>query len=429
MKRLLGLLSIIRRHLLFKAFVALSLGVIVCLVSYSRFGDSATAYITLNYPKAALGENMNGTRLNMYELKSDAVLEKAIERVGLTGRLHQAELASLISIKPSQTRTPEDAYIATEYTVSISGYERIGTVSAHDLLEMVCVTFVDHFIPAYAYNQAVLFYPLGDLSELDYGEVHQVFKTKTELLRKYLETRVNTSNGYVSAETGKTFSALLQQVNDFRGIVMEKFYAYVVNNGITKKLSALESVFAYKQRFLRLNYDKLMLQYTVRIEAISEYKTAQSAIVMIPTVDISNEFYMSKTKIGIDYLADAANDYMNRAKNMLTTINLNEKRLEYAREASGSNMSAEIKKAEEMITEMRYSLDAIQKSIVDTDNDYIVDELSRSLLCRMVNGADAKDFGLKNLLLVTVASFLLLSAIQWTLTRKGDNQRQVLGDA
>lgn len=55
---------------------------------------------------------------------------------------------------------------------------------------------------------------------------------------------------------------------------------------------------------------KDMAAHDVRIEAINMYNAYMTRFVLIPTYDVDKEFYMSKTKVGVDYFADEAKEYL-----------------------------------------------------------------------------------------------------------------------
>lgn len=86
-------------------------GVVLCAVfgslNYFKSAEHASVNISFNYSEASLGLNPNETRFNAYEIVSDAVMERAIERVGLQGSITPSQLAACISHQPGQHRQCE----------------------------------------------------------------------------------------------------------------------------------------------------------------------------------------------------------------------------------------------------------------------------------------------------------------------------------
>ena len=56
-----------------------------------------------------------------------------------------------------------------------------------------------------------------------------------------------------------------------------------------------------------------MAAYDVRLEAIEMYNAFMTRFVLIPTYDTDKEFYMSRTKVGVDYFAAEAKEHLASA--------------------------------------------------------------------------------------------------------------------
>ena len=66
-----------------------------------------------------------------------------------------------------------------------------------------------------------------------------------------------------------------------------------------------------------------MAEYAVRQDGISKYDEAMIGTVMIPAINDKDEYYMSRTNIGIDYLAKDAEVNLSAAKDTLKEIEIN----------------------------------------------------------------------------------------------------------
>lgn len=69
----------------------------------------------------------------------------------------------------------------------------------------------------------------------------------------------------------------------------------------------------YANRLLETEKRKEMAAHDVRIEAIDLYNAFMTRFVLIPTYDENKEFYMSRTKVGVDYFADEAKEHLASA--------------------------------------------------------------------------------------------------------------------
>ena len=62
-------------------------------IHYAESGIWSSANISFNYSEASLGLSPNKTRFNAYEIVSEEVMQRAIEKVGLQGSISASELA------------------------------------------------------------------------------------------------------------------------------------------------------------------------------------------------------------------------------------------------------------------------------------------------------------------------------------------------
>ena len=97
----------------------------------------------------------------------------------------------------------------------------------------------------------------------------------------------------------------------------------IIENGIASDRTELIRMLDYKMRMDSLMQDKMMAAYEEDIKGIQMYDTAMSAIVMIPTQDQSMQFYMSRTKTGMDNMAIHADGQLLGATERMEKIEYN----------------------------------------------------------------------------------------------------------
>ena len=73
-------------------FSTIAFMLILCVFFAYQSGNTVNTTMSLNYEEGSKGLNPNSTRFNMYELKSNAVLERAIQYLGLTGDITPEQL-------------------------------------------------------------------------------------------------------------------------------------------------------------------------------------------------------------------------------------------------------------------------------------------------------------------------------------------------
>ena len=82
------------------------------IVTYTGSFNKKSVVLSLNYEEASKGQNPNLTRYNVYELKSDRVMERVISNAGLQDVLTPTELSEHIDIAENssgKTIDPNDS--------------------------------------------------------------------------------------------------------------------------------------------------------------------------------------------------------------------------------------------------------------------------------------------------------------------------------
>ena len=163
----------------------------------------------------------------------------------------------------------------------------------------------------------------------------------------------------------------------------------------------------YKIRMDRLMYDKLMAAYAEDNNGIKLYDAAMSAVVMIPTQDKTMNYYMSRTRTGIDSMAIHADQQLKGAMERKELIRYNTYLTEKL-EADGSDR-AKAKQADAMIHDIEASLDKLASDIQTLDSAYTSTKARNYIGFSTDNGAGLADqIGLVPSLLC--AALILLAA-------------------
>lgn len=117
-----------------------------------------------------------------------------------------------------------------------------------------------------------------------------------------------------------------------------------------------------------MDYQTNLVGYKTRKDGISFYDSAMSSVVLIPSKDENNDYYMSKTKIGIDYLAKDANNYLNESEWFQSEIRKN---TDILSKLVTNNSSDTHKKANKMIKNIQIELKTLSKNVIKMDREYI----------------------------------------------------------
>ena len=358
-----------RKLLVLASFLIIFLA--LCGCRYLMNTHTAGTVLSLDYEEASQGLAPNGTRFNIYEIRSREVMERLIECAGLEGKITPEELSECISVKATHDKNISGSvnYISTSFDVKFTGKGAVRDRNAEEMLSLLCKTYREFFVEHYGFNHSILSFDVDDLKFNDeYLMTVDLLELKCGQLEKYVQLRNRESKNYRDPETGITFSALEQRAKNFYDYDIAKMRSYIIENGIVNDRYGLNTMLNYKIRMDRLMYNKLIAAYDEDNEGIRLYDTAMSAIVMIPTQDQAMQYYMSRTKTGMDNMALHADEQLTGAAERLERIEYNT----YLTEKLKTNGSgpAQREKADAMIDEMQTSLEKLAADIQAVDSSY-----------------------------------------------------------
>lgn len=160
-----------------------------------------------------------------------------------------------------------------------------------------------------------------------------------------------------AADGGETFASLSQKIDNFVEIELERYKAFVLENGLSLNRGTYQARMQFANRLLDTERMKDMAAHDVRIEAIDMYNAYMTRFVLIPTYDVDREFYMSKTKVGVDYFADEAKEHLESAAGLLEEMEHNA----YASaQVGGGRGSSEVRaQADRRVQELKEELNGL----------------------------------------------------------------------
>ena len=358
-----------RKAFFFAVFLLIS--AVFCGYWYIKNLHTAVTTVSLDYEEASRGLTPSQTRFNIYEIQSAEVLERLIDYAGLQDEITVDELSQCIRVNATHNKNVSGKvnFISTSYTIQFTNSAGIQRRTAETMLSLLCKAYREFFVEHYGFNHSILSFDTGNLKFNDeYLMAVDLLELKCNQLQKYVQLRKRENKNYQDPETGITFSALEQRVNNFYTYDLARLRSYIIENGIANDKPALNAMLDYKIRMDRLLYNKLMAAYDEDNKGIEMYDTAMSAIVMIPTEDSSLKYYMSRTKTGMDNMALHADAQLFDATEKLSTIEYNAYLIEKLRTASPS--AAQREKADAMIREMEASLETLASDIRMVDNSF-----------------------------------------------------------
>ncbi|MFG6366456.1 hypothetical protein [Schaedlerella sp.] len=283
--------------------------------------------MVFNYEEAARGQNPNATRFNESNILSEHILEKVIQRGDL--KMSPEQLSDCLTISTPldseklDVSQESDLKISTEYWIHCSKRISLHHTEPKTVLNFLADVYREDFTLNYAENDSVLNLSFDDLEGMEYLDVKDYLQMQAIKVRDYLPSQSNESSSFRAEEDQETFSSLYEKIQNYIDIELERYGAYILENGLSTKKDTYQSRMQYANHLLETTRKKDMAAHDVRIEAIDIYDAFMTRFVLIPTYDVEQEFYMSRTKVGVDYFADEATEFLASATELVEEMEHN----------------------------------------------------------------------------------------------------------
>ena len=354
--------------------IALFLGFFLAFCAFHFIANlhTASTVLSLDYEEAAKGLTPNGMRFNVFEIRSPEVMQRLIDYADLDGKVTPDELSECVSVKATHDKNISGNvnYISTSFVVRFTNKGLTNRISAKNMLTLLCKAYSEYFVEHYGFNHSILSFDADDLKFNDeYLMAVDLLDLKCRQLEKYVDLRSRESKNYQDPDTGMTFSSLKERLSDFYTYDLAKLRSYIIENGIAKDKTGLISMLDYKIRMDSLMHNKMMAAYDEDNKGVKMYDAAMSAVVMIPTQDEQMQYYMSRTKTGMDNMVKHAQEQLTGTAERMERIEYNTYLTEKLK--AGETNITKMEKADAMIREMEVSLDKIASDIQTVDSGYL----------------------------------------------------------
>lgn len=389
------------------------------IVTYTGSFNKKSVVLSLNYEEASKGQNPNLTRYNVYELKSDRVMERVISNAGLQDVLTPTELSEHIDIAENssgKTIDPNDSstyYISTSYTVSYRMNREIKNISVDDMMTLICKSYNDMFHEEYVGTKSVLKYDLGDIEGKEYIEIAKLFTNKSDQMLRYIQQRIEENATYRSDITGQSFQTIKKMIQNVQNYSIKKYSAFVLESGLSRNKDHYIRTLNYKNDMLNINYQKFMIDYNVRKQQVQDYDSAMIGTVMVPSINEKQEYYISRTNTGTDYLTKEA-DYSLSQGNAVDRDIIDNNDIIAKVNASTADEES-YKKADELIKTVDEELKQVANTADTTDKEYIKHTTKDYLTFTEYTGSGNKMFILETVIGTAVVFFIILCAVYYVI--------------
>lgn len=194
-----------------------------------QFGDTATN-LTIAFSGAGKGLDPKGNRFDINKLKSDAVLEKAIDEAGMAGTITMDELKKRILILPQAEKDTlkelltlttitgktqdirERIVYPTSITVGLKDMVIPSPIKDRKLLDSIIKSYREQLRSNYLSDTlSDPAYTPDEILKMDYPEMMMVLNQEAESLLLFIGSYANNEPQFISETTGLSFSDVYQQ--------------------------------------------------------------------------------------------------------------------------------------------------------------------------------------------------------------------------
>lgn len=312
------------------------------LVYQAHVSMSASAVVTLNYAEASRGLNANSTRYNMAEIICPEVLARAIHK-GAFENVTVAQLQECLTVEPliqGSSKDKDDYHIATEFVVHYRATDKTRHLNAENVVRLVADSYKEFYIDTYADNFDVLTMSADvDFSDMDYLDIVAYLQKEAEKVENYMYGLADRNSSYL-ADSGESFNSIAAKVYQYSQVQLnENLRSYILYNGVSKNVGDYVGRLSYDNMLLQYDYQRARGSFDVRNQAVAMYAEEMTRIVLVPTWDSEGEYYMGRTKVGIDGLSVEAEQYSQQAAACLKQIEDNDTTISLMKSAgtSGEN--------------------------------------------------------------------------------------------
>ena len=263
----------------------------------------ASEVIHYNDPAAEQGLTPTGSKLDVNEIKSSAVMSKVVDRMGLTGIYSVDSLISRISITPLPDEDKvaqkeakleegeEYIYEPSSYIVSFTARNNEGAEFARTILDETLDVYFAEYSQKYV-NVAPADNVIDDIENGNYDYIEMLEMIDTGIMETLttLYQRMDQNPYYRATGTGVSFNDLADEFNYLSSVRLSSLFSKIYKNQITKNKTILIS------------------DYTTRIDNNNILNTKEESIIT-DTVDVIDAYVekmreSGNTNITYEYILD-----------------------------------------------------------------------------------------------------------------------------
>lgn len=348
--------------------------------------NSSSINVNAYFAQISKGYNPDGSPYNIEEFTSLPVLERAVKK--LDGKTTVESLKRHISISDNskvqdiqkvkqsiKDGNTEYTDVPTMYVLKYSivsdriksegflsscgaVFEKMVTPKKKKILEAVAESYREFYTDRYIDETKSLILEWEVPEKLDYYNKAGKLEAYARRINRFITEKYDKNSIFISEQNHLGYGDLQTRLGQIISVDIENYKSFIIQNGITDNKDQLLRQMRYmNQSYEEINKREVSKYETIK-EAISFYDANVTKVVFIPSLDYNNSFYMNRTKVGIDYLVDDANESQANAQEARG----NSERCRYLINSFGESADAsdEVRKtADKMYTEIKGKIENV----------------------------------------------------------------------
>ena len=282
--------------------------------AYTTLNKHYYSEIIIEYTNqsAKRGKAADGSELNVYEIISPNIIEKALADVG--SELSPENVRSSMSITPiipqkvldlqkSRLDNGEEYdYFPTKYLIKYVDYFGGSKNFTQDLLDAIIKNYMIYYSERYI-NKESLTQINKDLDSVtnDYLEMAEIISTNTDKISQILKHRSLASADYRSPSTGMSFLDLLYRYQELSAIDIPSLFAYIFSNQVTRDRDVLIKKYTNKREQYYIAQKNGLAQAELTLDLMNEFAKANIEVANSYNIatDGKDSQYMNTTDLEI----------------------------------------------------------------------------------------------------------------------------------
>ena len=184
-------------------------------------------------------------------------------------------------------------------------FKQIVMPSKKKILTSVAESYSEYYSEKYIAGNVAMKVDWENADSLDYYNKATETKTVAEKISRFIQSKYD-KNPKFASDVGIGYGELYTEIEQIISIDIENYMSFIVQNGLTANKDSLLHQFDFMEELYKEANTRHSSAYEITKEAIDFYDANTSRVVFIPALDEERDFYMNRTKVGIDYLVEKA---------------------------------------------------------------------------------------------------------------------------